>query len=69
MELCDGYLWDDEEGNKKFYVPFVITYKNGSVVAGKVSVGDDVKLSEGMSEAQRQSLKDTYINMIGIVNK
>ena len=59
----------EKDGKKVFYVPYVIAFDNGKTLAGMVSVGDDVRLSEGMNEKQTETLKNIYLEIINLVKE
>lgn len=64
MTYSDAFLEQDEEGNKKFYVPFVATIKDGSVVAGHVGTVDGYDIQERkMKDDEKQQLVDIYTEM------
>lgn len=61
MEVSDAYLKTDEEGNKKFYVPFVISIKKGVVVSGHVGTVDGYDTDERkMNAKEKDELKEIY---------
>lgn len=65
MEYTDKFLDKNEEGNKQFYVPFVITIEDGKVTAGHVGTVDGYDTSERkMNEQEKQELTNIYTEML-----
>lgn len=64
MAYTDAYLEKDEDGEKQFYVPFLIVVKDGKVVAGHIGTVDGYDTHERkMNDAEKAELKDIYLQM------
>ena len=64
MEYADAYLEKDDEGNKQFYVPFVIVIKDGKVVAGHIGTVSGYDTHERkMNDSEKAELKNIYTEM------
>ena len=68
LEYIDPVLKVNSSGEKGFYVPAVISVKNGKLVDYHVSLLDSFELSKDdpnkqLSDAQKQELQDIYRNI------
>lgn len=70
MKHTDAYLQSDEEGNKQFYVPFVVVIRDGKVMDGHIGTVDGYDTKERkMNDDEKQQLKDVYMKMFETFKK
>lgn len=70
MKLANAYLDTDEDGHKQFFVPFVVVFKAGHVVAGHVGTVPGYDTSKRkMNADEKQQLKSIYKAMFTKVAK
>lgn len=67
-DILNDYLTEDEEGNKKLYVPDVYFVKEGKIVGNHLGSVDSQKDPyQPLTEEQRQEIKEEYQKLFNLL--